>query len=172
MRPGSDPEVLLSREDLRLLARIEGRPLPRGEALGAQLGLGAAAARRLIARFRRLGVLGFAAAVRMPRGACECVSYLRIDWSGVADPDALEDRLRCDPAIVVADRILGSSDYRVFSRHRDYRAANVWLRQVTSEPEIGQMTTRFCTALRDQPCYAAARLAGEPDDPLRPAFEP
>jgi hypothetical protein len=162
MRPGLDPTVALSREELRLLARIEGRPLPRGEALGAELGLSQAGARRLIARFRRLGVLGFAAAVRFPREVCDCISYLRIDWSRI-DQAGLEDRLRQDPAIIVADRILGSSDYRLFSRHRDYRTANAWIRELASQPDISQMSTRFSTNLHLRPSYAAARLAVEPE---------
>jgi len=158
MRPGSGPTVALSQEELRLLARIEGRPLPRGQALGAELGLSQAGARRLIARFRRLGVLGFAAAVRFPREVCDCISYLRIDWSRI-DQRTLEDRLRRDPAIIVADRILGNSDYRLFSRHADYRSANAWIRELASRSDISQMSTRFCTGLNLRPSYAAARLA-------------
>jgi len=95
------------------------------------------------------------------------VTDLRIDWSRAGDPAALEQRMRLDPAILVADRMLGSSDYRLFSRHCDYRAANDWIRRFAADPAIGQMTTRFCTGLQGRPRHAAARLANRPGGSVR-----
>ncbi|WP_372784613.1 hypothetical protein [Phenylobacterium sp.] len=157
---------------MRLLAKLEGRPLPRGEALAVLLGCDAAAARRFVTRFRERGVLRLADAVQAPPESCDCVSHVRIDWSRVSDQAALERRICMDPAILVADLILGNSDYRLFSRHRDFRAAHGWIRQLESDPAIGQMTTRFCAGLRARPNYAAARLARTPDEPAWTGFEP
>jgi len=167
MRRAPAPICAPSAEELRLLSRLEGRPLPRGEALAALLGFDAAAARRFVTRFRALGVLRLTAVLQAPSGSCDCVTDLRIDWSRAGDPAALEQRMRLDPAILVADRMLGSSDYRLFSRHCDYRAANDWIRRFAADPAIGQMTTRFCTGLQGRPRHAAARLANRPGGSVR-----
>jgi hypothetical protein len=155
-----DPPPQLTANELRLLARLEGRPLPRGSALEAVLGVGSAAALRFVHRLRRQGWLAFGAVARAPPGACACITYLQIDWSRTSG-EALEASLRADPAILVADRILGAADYRLFSSHADYSAANAWIRQVRETPGVARLTTRFCATVCDRPRFAAARLAAD-----------
>ncbi len=157
-KPG--PPAALTARELGLLARLEGRPVPRAQALAAALGVDASAAGRLIRRFRREGVLTLAGVARRPDGACECISYLVVDWTK-ADPEQLEARLRCDPAVLTADRILGPADYRLFSRHADFRAASAWVRALEIEPGLSRVTARFCASVCDRPYYAAARLAAD-----------
>jgi hypothetical protein len=150
---------MLTVEELRLLAQLEGRPLPRGPALEALLGVQVPAAMRLVRRLQRQGWLVFGAVARAP-AACTCISYLLIDWSRASE-EVLEDRFRRDPDILTADRILGSSDYRLFSSHADHRAASAWTRALRQELGIARLTTRFCASVWDRPYYAAARLAAD-----------
>jgi hypothetical protein len=106
-------------------------------------------------------VLGFGASIRIAGEACECVSYLKIDWSRAGGVRSIDERLRSDPAILVADRVAGDADYRLFSRHADYRAANAWARELLSEAGVSQLTTRFCARVSRHSRYAAARLAAD-----------
>jgi hypothetical protein len=159
MPPPSDPPRLTA-DELRLLARLEGRPLPRGPALQALLGERTPSALRLVRKLRREGVLAFAAASRSPPGGCVCISFLQIDWSR-GSMDALEDGFRRDPDILSADRLLGPVDYRLFSGHADHRAAAAWIRTLREDPAVARMTTRFCASIHDRPHYAAARLSAD-----------
>ena len=160
MPPRPDPPPQLTANELALLARLEGRPLPRGSALEAALGLGSAAAMRLLRRLHRQGWLAFGAVARAPPDACACITYLHVDWSRAA-AQMLEDRFRQDPAILTADRILGAADYRLLSSHADYRAANAWIRDLSETPGVARLATRFCATLCERPCFAAARLAAD-----------
>src|SRR5262245_61734477 len=99
MPPRSDPTSPLTASELALLARLECRPLPRGPALEAVLGVPASAALRLVRRLRDEGWLSLGAVSRPPPDACACITYLQIDWSRTA-AEALEARLRQDPAIL------------------------------------------------------------------------
>ena len=154
-----DPPQLTANE-LALLARLEGRPLPRGPALAAALGVPAGEALRLIRRLQRQGWLTLAALVRPPPAACACITYLQVDWSRIT-ADRLEDRLRADPSILAADRVLGACDYRLLSTHADHRSAGVWLRALREEPGVARLATRYCARLCDRPRFAAARLAAD-----------
>jgi hypothetical protein len=160
MPPRPEPPPSLTANELSLLARLEGRPLPRGPALAAELGGRTAAALRVLRRLRRAGWLAFAAATRPAPGACVCISYLLVDWSREAD-EALEARLREDPAVLAADRILGAADYRLLSSHADHRAANAWMRDLRDAPGVARLTTKFCATVCDRPRFAAARLAAD-----------
>jgi hypothetical protein len=160
MPPRPDPPPSLTETELALLARLEGRPLPRGAALAAALGISTSAALRIVRKLRGQGWLAFAAVARPTSDACASISYLVADWSRTS-PGALEDRIRQDPAILVADRILGAADYRLFSSHRDHRAANAWTRDLRDTPGVARLTTKFCATVRDRPRFAAARLAVE-----------
>jgi hypothetical protein len=155
-----DPPPQLTASELRLLAKLEGRPLPRGPALEAALGVSAAAALRLVRKLRRAGLLAFAAVTRPAPGACACISYLQIDWS-LTTSQTLEDGFRRDPAICLADRILAAADYRLVSSHADHRAANSWIRGLRDTPGVARLTTRFCATVCDRPRFAAARLAAD-----------
>lgn len=155
------PAAALTHAELTLLARLEGEPLPRGQALAQTLGISPRAAWKLIVRLRRSGVLKFTSGVRLRAEACECVSDLKVDWSRLAEPEVLEAELRRDPAIVAADRVAGACDYRVASRHRDYRAAAAWDRRLAGLPGVAEVRTRFCGRVQERPRYAAIRLALE-----------
>ena len=160
MPPRTDPAPQLTPNALALLARLEGRPLPRGPALEAVLGVRAATALRLMHRLRRDGWLTFATVHRTSRGDCACISYLSIDWS-LTGPETLEARFQVDPAILTADRILGAADYRLFSCHADHRAANAWVRELRETRGLARISTRFCATVCDRPRFAAARLAAD-----------
>lgn len=155
------PAAALSQAELRLLAKLEGRPLPRGQALAQTLGITPRAAWKLVVRLRRESVLRFASGVRLRPETCDCVSDLKVDWSRLAEPEVLEAELRRDPAIVTADRVAGACDYRLASRHRDYRAAAAWDRRLAGLPGVAEVRTRFCGKVADRPRYAAIRLALE-----------
>jgi len=160
MPPRSDPPPQLTATELALLARLEGRPLPRGPALEAELGIGAGPTLRLLRRLQRQGWLKFGAVARAPPDACACISYVQADWSA-ASAVTLEDRFRDDSAILSADRILGASDYRLLSTHGDYRQASTWLRELREAPGVGRLTSKFCAAICDRPRFAAARLSAD-----------
>jgi hypothetical protein len=164
MPPRTDPLPSLTANELALLARLEGRPLPRGGALAAALGVSTSAARRILRKLRGQGWLAFAGVARPTAHGCACISYLAADWSRTAR-QTLEDRLRQDPAILVADRILGAADYRLFSSHGDHRAANAWARALSETPGVGRLTTKICANVCDRPRFAAARLAADAASP-------
>jgi len=155
------PPPELSREELVLLARLEGRPLPRGQALADLLGVSPTAAWRLVRRLRQQGALGFVSTARIRADACQCVTLLKVQWTQTSNLDALDAHLRADPAIVTADRVTGASDYRIVSRHADYQAANAWTRALAAHVNVAHAASRFCTTVYDRPNYAAARLAAD-----------
>lgn len=163
-RRRSTPPPELSHGELVMMSRLEGRPLPRGKALADLLGVSPTAAWRLVRRLRRQGVLGFVSTARIRPDACDCITLLKVDWAHSANLDVLDAHLRADPAIVTADRVTGSSDYRLHSRHADYQAANAWARAIAAHPNVAHAASRFCTALYDRPNYAAARLAADHRD--------
>jgi hypothetical protein len=160
MPPRTDPPPSLTAKELGLLARLEGRPLPRGAALAAVLGVSTTTALRIVRKLRRQGWLASAAVARPAPHDCACISYLLVDWSR-ATVETLEDRLRRDTAVLVADRVLGAIDYRLFSIHADHRAANTWMRDLRETPGVARLTTRFCATVCDRPRFAAARLAAD-----------
>jgi hypothetical protein len=86
---------------------------------------------------------------------------MKVDWARLGDAEVLEAELRADPAIMTADRLAGACDYRLFSRHGDYRRAAAWDRRVATLPGVAQVRTRFCAAVREAPRFAAIRLGLE-----------
>jgi hypothetical protein len=135
--------------------------MPRGQALADLLGVNPTAAWRLVRRLRRQGALRFMSAACVRPDCCQCITWLKVDWAATDSPDALDTWLRADPAIMTADRVTGTSDYRLLSRHAHYRAANAWARDLAAHPSVSRAVTRFCASLEDRPNYAAARLAAE-----------
>lgn len=152
----------LSLDDLRFLAKLEGKPLPRGQALVDLLGVSPSAAYRRIRGLRRRGALAFGALVKPSAEACECVTYLKVDWAEAGSGQALERLIARDPEIVTASRITGSYDYRLVSRHRDLRSANDWGRRISAHPVVSNRVTRFCTTVFETSNYAAALLGSDP----------
>jgi len=157
----SAPPPELSREELFLLSRLEGRPLPRGQALADLLGVSPTAAWRLVRRLRRQGALGFVSTARLRADACQCVTLLKVDWRATSNLDALDAHLCADAAIVTADRVTGAADYRILSQHADYQRANAWTRALAAHPNVAHAVSRFCNTVYDRPNYAAARLAAD-----------
>lgn len=150
-----------------MLAKLEGRPLPRGQALADLLGVSPTTAWRLVRRLRRQGALRFVSTARLRPGICQCITYLKVDWAGLRSLDSLDDQLARDPAIMTADRITGGCDYRLLSRHADYQTADAWTRDIASHPSVARAETRLCASLWDRPHYAAARLAADSPDAAR-----
>lgn len=148
---------------LRMLAKLEGKTLPRGQALADALGISPSAAWDLIRDLRKRGVLGLVSVVSDHRPLCECVTYLKVDWTQNKDLREFDDWLARDPEIFVAARIAGNYDYRLRSGHRDFRRANDWSRSLEADPRISKVWTRFCTTVFDRPNYAAAILGDAPD---------
>lgn len=153
--------MALSTDELRMLAKLEGRPLPRGQVLADLLGVSPTTAWRLVRRLRRQGALRFVSTARLRPRTCQCITYLKVDWAGLRSLESLDDKLRRDPAIMTADRITGGCDYRLLSRHADYQSANAWTRDIESHPSVARAETRFCASMWDRPHYAAARLAAD-----------
>ncbi len=144
-----------------MLARLEGRTLPRGQALADLLEVSHSSAWRTVRRLKRAGALGSVATVRLRPGTCECVTYLKMDWTQTAAMPAMENRIADDPAVVTAARVTGGYDYRLQSVHEDYRCANAWSRDLEAQPHITRVLTRFCRTIFDRPRYAAAILGSE-----------
>ena len=144
-----------------MLALIEGRPLPRGQALADLLGLSQNAARALVRRLVKQGVLILADTVPANSIGVDCISYIEVDAVQAGNLEALDDYLRADPVIVVADRITGNFDYRLCSRHPDYRKANEWARGLASRADIARVLSQVCMSRREQLTYAAALLAAD-----------
>lgn len=156
-----------------MLAKLEGKTLPRGQALADALGVSSTAAWELIRDLRRRGVLDLVSVVSDRRPQCECVTYLKVDWAERFDLHAFDAWLADDPEIFVAVRIAGNYDYRLRSRHWDVRRANDWSRGLAADPRVSKVWTRFCTTLFDRPNYAAAILGSDPDigEPATPRCE-
>lgn len=159
-RRGDDPADL-SAAELRALARLEGKPLPRGQDLAEALQMRPSAAWDFIRRMRKSGALRLVSPVKLPPDACECITYLRVDQVRPDDLAALERRMAADPTVMVAARITGRYDYRLFSRHSDYRSANVWSRSLETCPGVAQVVTRICETVVERPCVAAAILGSD-----------
>jgi DNA-binding Lrp family transcriptional regulator len=154
-------EVGLSLDDLRLLASIEGQPLPRGRALAEALGVSAPVAWGHIRRLKRLGALSLCLSVKPPPGSCECITYLQIDGAHFADLKSLDDRIAADPVVIQASRVTGKFDYRLHSVHSDYFSANDWSRNLESDPAVALISTRFSRTVFDRKRYAAAMLGSQ-----------
>ncbi|MET0272314.1 MAG: HTH domain-containing protein [Phenylobacterium sp.] len=150
-------------EDLKILAILEGRPLPRGQALADALGVSVIAAWSHIRRLKGLSLLAFVSPVKFRPETCECITYLKIQGTQAADLVALDARIAADPAVTVASRITGGFDYRLHSVHEDYRRANDWSRNLDSHPAVARISTRYCRTLFDRRSYAAAILGSAPD---------
>ena len=159
-RRGDNPADL-SADELRALARLEGNPLPRGQALADALQMRPSAAWDFVRRLRRSGALRLVSPVKLPLGACECITYLRIDAVRPDDLSELERRIADDPLVMTAAAITGRYDYRLFSRHSDYRSANAWSRALEVAPGVAQVVTRICERVLERPCVAAAILGSD-----------
>jgi DNA-binding Lrp family transcriptional regulator len=143
------------------LAKLEGKPLPRGRALAEALDMRPSAAWDFVRRMRRSGALRLVSPIKAPPEACECISYLRIHAVRPDEIAALERRIAADPQVTVAAMITGSYDYRLFSRHSDYRSAHAWSRALAAAPGVAHIATRICERVIERPCVAAA-LLGSP----------
>ena len=159
-RRGDDPADLTA-DELRALARLEGKPLPRGQDLADALRMRPSAAWDFIRRVRRSGVLRLVSPVKLPPEACECITYLRVDAVRPDDLAALEHLIAADPLVMVAAAITGRYDYRLFSRHADYRSANAWSRSLEASPGVAQVVTRICETVIERPRVAAAFLGSD-----------
>ena len=156
-RPAKRPAGL-SLDELRVLAKLEGRPLPRGPGLAEALGLSPNAAWRRVRDLKRLGAMAFVSPVRLPPGTCACVTYLKINGAHTGSLDLLDEWIAADPATTAAARVTGTYDYRLNSAHRDLRSANDWSRSLEARPEVAEVRTRFCDILFERHAYAAAIL--------------
>ena len=148
-------------DELRVLTRLEGKPLPRGRDLAAILEMGPSAAWSFVRRLRRAGVLKLVSPVRPPRNACDCVTYLRVDAVRPEDLITLERRIADDPRVMDAALITGCYDYRLFSRHADYRAASAWSRSLEESRGVTKVMTRICRTFVERPGVAAAILGSD-----------
>jgi DNA-binding Lrp family transcriptional regulator len=148
----------LSLDDLRILAKLEGKPLPRGQALAAALGASPSVAWRRVRNLRRLGALSLVSPVGLRPGMCECVTYLKVDWVHGNSLDPLDSWIANDPAILTAARVTGRYDYRLSSRHQDIGSADDWSRGLLSRPKVAEVLTQFCSTVFNRPTFAAAIL--------------
>lgn len=106
-------------------------------------------------------MLGVISLVGLGPETCECVTYLKVDWIGGDGLQALDAWILDDPAILIGARVTGAYDYRLVSRHLDYRAANAWSRDLMFRPKVLRVLTQFCTTQFDRPNYAAAMRGTE-----------
>jgi DNA-binding Lrp family transcriptional regulator len=146
---------------LRRLAALEGKPLPRGRALADTLGMQPSAAWGFVRRMRRAGVLHLVSPVRLRSEVCDCITDVQVDTSNPAALDLFESRIAADPSVLVAARVTGNCDYRLFSRHRDYRSANDWSRSLEADPGVTRVRTRLCDVILDRSGVATAILGSD-----------
>ncbi|USQ94207.1 Lrp/AsnC family transcriptional regulator [Caulobacter sp. RL271] len=145
--------------DLAVMARLEGRPLPTVHELAEMLGVSSTTAFRIIARFKRNGMLKLIDRVVLPGDICHCVADLRTRLLTGLDLDRLEQRLREDPYVSAAAAVTGKHNYRVLAVHRDMAEANAWFKAMLTEPAVIDGALTFCRPIIDRRDYAQALLA-------------
>ncbi|HJV41394.1 hypothetical protein [Caulobacter sp.] len=145
--------------DLEIMARLEGKPLPTTQQLAAMLDVSQTTAFRIIARFKRSGLLRLADRVRLPENVCHCIADLRTRLLAMPDLERLEERLRADPHVSTAAAITGKHNYRVTALHRGVAEANAWFKALLAEPAVIDGALTFCRPIIDRRHYAQALLA-------------
>ncbi|MEO8115854.1 MAG: hypothetical protein ABI655_15805, partial [Phenylobacterium sp.] len=73
----------------------------------------------------------------------------------------LDEFIANDPEIVSASRIAGNYDYRIVSKHLDFRSANEWAARMSSHPMVSNIQMKFCATVFDRSNYAAAILGSD-----------
>ena len=152
------PTPDISLDDLRRLAGLEGKPLPRGQALADALGMRPSAAWEFIRRMKHAGVLQLVSPVQLKPDVCNCITDILIDATKPSEMVLLEKRIVDDPSVMAAVRVTGNYDYRLLSRHRDYRCANDWSRSLEACPCVTRVRTRICMMILDRNGLAGAIL--------------
>ncbi len=147
-------------DDLRIVALIEGRPMLKARDLAEMLAVSGTTAWRILSRLETSGVTRQTTATRrdLAGGACECLAYLKAEWTNRAAIEAFDQALAVDAALWSGVRIAGNFDYRVQAFHPDVATANTWFRDLLSRPGISGGKLVFLKTLFDRPCFAAAVL--------------
>lgn len=155
---------LVSLDDLKFIARIEGRPRARGREIAAELGVSHTSAWRLITRLENKGAIRFETAVRRDfiGGECECVAYLKARLADQGAIDDFEATMMADPRVRRMARIAGKQDYRLQAMHSEPASANAWFRSLLEHPAVLGGELSFIRLLIDRPTYAAAVLGSDP----------
>ncbi|PVM84481.1 hypothetical protein DDF62_22385 [Caulobacter radicis] len=159
----------ISDDDLRTIARIEGRPKMMTRTIAAALGVSVTTAWRLIARFRAEGMIRNVAAIRRDErgGSVECVAYLDVITTRRAEIDAFEAALAVDPLVWSAVRITGPRDYRIQAFVPDLVSARVWYHALLSRPGVVNGELVIARTILERHCFAAAILGQEDRHPRR-----
>lgn len=145
-------------QDLRVAARLEGRPFPTAKRVARSMGISAAAAFRLLARLRRTGVLRMISLPHLRDDVCECVAYLETSLMDGATSAALEQRIRQDPSVVSAVRLSGRHEIRLEAIHADVQIAQTWFRELIDQPGVLRGRLLFLRTVFRRWAFAAAIL--------------
>jgi len=167
LRPGSpQPSRSVAAErdsfeaDLRIVARLEGRPLPTTMELARLFEVSPTTAFRILMRLRRNGMLKLVDRVKPPENACHSIVDLRTRLMNADDLRRLEARLASDVHVSVAAAVTGKHSYRITLIHATAAEANAWFRAIQDEPAVIDGVIRFCRPIIDHQHYAGA-LAGD-----------
>jgi len=142
--------------DLRIMARLEGRPLPTTMEMAQLFGVSPTTAFRMLTRMRASGMLKLVDRVKAPENACHAVVDLRTQLTNGEDLRRLEARLASDVHVSLAAAVTGKHSYRITLIHENTAAANVWFRAILAEPAVIDGVLRFCRPILERHLYARA----------------
>jgi DNA-binding GntR family transcriptional regulator len=146
--------------DLRIMARLEGMPLPTTMEMARLFNVSPTTAFRMLMRLRQNGMLKLVDRIRLPDSACHCIVDLRTRLTNAEDLRRLETRLAVDAHVSLAAAVTGKHSYRVTLIHANAAQANAWFRAILAEPAVIDGVLRFCRPIVERHHYARA-LVGE-----------
>lgn len=146
--------------DLRIMARLEGRPLPTTMEMAQLFGVSPTTAFRMLTRLRANGMLKLVDRVKAPENVCHAIVDLRTRLTDVEDLRRLEVRLASDVHVSLAAAVTGKHSYRVTLIHENAAEANGWFRAILAEPAVIDGVLRFCRPILERHHYARA-VVGE-----------
>jgi DNA-binding FadR family transcriptional regulator len=146
--------------DLRIMARLEGKPLPTTMELAQLFGVSPTTAFRMLTRIRRNGMLKLVDRIRPPEHVCHGIVDLRTRLADAEDLRRLEARLAADPHVSRAAAVTGKHSYRITLMHANAAEANGWFKAILAEPAVIDGVLRFCRLIIDRQSDASA-LVGE-----------
>jgi DNA-binding Lrp family transcriptional regulator len=148
--------------DLRIMARLEGRPLPTTMELARLFEVSPTTAFRILTRVRRNGMLKLVDRIKLPENACHAIVDLRTRLSDADDLRRLEARLAGDPHVSLAAAVTGKHSYRITLIHAGAAEANAWFKTILTEPAVIDGVLRFCRPIIERHHYAQALVGDRP----------
>jgi Lrp/AsnC family transcriptional regulator, leucine-responsive regulatory protein len=131
--------------DLRILARYQHDTRLTAEAIGAEVGLSAAAVQRRLKRLRETGVIEAEVARLSPRAVgvpLTCIVLVDIDREGAADLAGFQRRMLACPQVQQCYYVTGAADFVLVVLATDMEAYERFTReQLLSDANVRSFTT-------------------------------